>query len=77
MRQGEPRKRDYMRKVIRTLMISAMVGGMGVMPVATGTAFANNNKPPQTIVRPGDGGQAPPQMIRPADGPSNSHQPPQ
>jgi len=63
--------------IIRSLMISAIVGGLGVMPAATGTAFANNNKPPQTVVRPADGGQAPPQMIRAADGPGNNHRPPQ
>jgi hypothetical protein len=53
-------KSDYVRKITRALMISAMAAGIGAAPAATGTAFANNNKPPQTIVRP-DNSHKPPQ----------------
>ena len=47
-----------MRKVVKVLMVSVISSGIGVMPVATGTAFANNDKPPQAI---GIRGVKPPQ----------------
>jgi hypothetical protein len=85
---GEPGKGDYMRKLIRALMILA-VGGLGVL--AAGTTFASaassqiayHGQPgsgdsylqPQGRVNlPDDGSQNPPQTVA---RPNSGDQPPQ
>jgi hypothetical protein len=66
-------KRGYMHKVFRTLVISTMVGGIGMLSAATGTAFANSYKPPQSIVSPANSHQPPQSIVRP----DTSNKPPQ
>jgi hypothetical protein len=67
-----------MRKLVKALLIPVIVGSIGAMPLATGTAFATDLKPIQTDshVRLYDGTQNPPQTIaRPGE--NNNNKPPQ
>jgi hypothetical protein len=75
MKQVNREREIAMRKIIKALLIPVMVGGIGAMPLAAGTAFATDLKPiqPQTV-RHYDGNQVPPQVAKPGDG---NAQPPQ